>query len=104
MPRLRIEVLKRTLHEELVREKLPPEVVPHVVLCPEVEEGDVYVAESLDAMPTGFCEAAWKDIVSKIGPQLEADPTIAAPFFLSCMDGLRPVTFEVTVLPGRCPK
>jgi len=49
-------------------------------------------------MPDGFCEAAWRDIVNKIKPQLEADPTNTASFFPCCMDGLRPVTFAVTLI------
>lgn len=98
MSRLRIEVLKCVLHEELIQEKLPSEVVPHVTICPEVAEGEIYTAESLDVMPEGFCEAAWKDIINKIAPQLAKDPGNLGTFYLSCMDGLRPVTFEVTPL------
>ncbi|MFC2081859.1 hypothetical protein ACFLSF_00135 [Candidatus Bipolaricaulota bacterium] len=113
MSRLRIEVLKRVLHDDLIQKKMPAEVVPLVTLCPEVEEGEIFIAESLDRIPQGFCEAAWTDIVNKIRPQLAgnppasrelqgnsqaAQPLAEQPFFLSCMDGLRPVTFEVAPL------
>ncbi|MGB2982629.1 MAG: TIGR04076 family protein [Candidatus Bipolaricaulia bacterium] len=84
-----------------------------MTICPEVEEGQVFIAESLDEMPSGFCAAAWTDIVSKIAPQLAEDSSVSQelrsnseaarplaeqPFYLSCMDGLRPVTFEVTLI------
>lgn len=52
------------MHEDLIRERLPEEVVPHVTICPEVEEGQVFIAESLDEVPSGFCAAAWTDIAS----------------------------------------
>lgn len=98
MPRLRIEVLKRVLHEELIREKLPEEVVPHVTICPEVEEGQVFIAASLDQIPEGFCSAAWTDIANKVAPQLAENPNNTGTFYLSCMDSLRPVTFGVSPL------
>jgi len=100
MPKVRITVLKRTLHRDLVDDVIRDEAFrKRFDRCEIFEEGQTFVSEDWPTMPEGFCERAWPDIRHEVAmvmygatvPWIE-QPGVA---ITCCNDGLRPVIFRI---------
>ncbi|MHB9070809.1 MAG: TIGR04076 family protein [Sedimentisphaerales bacterium] len=91
--KVKITVLKRLLHKELL-EKFAESVWPP---CERLSEGQEFVSESVN-MPDGFCSWAWADIqkyvmtLSRGGNFRGTKPGV---FITCCTDGYRPVIFKL---------
>lgn len=96
MPKFKITVLKRMVHQDLVDLYCTPDVnLP----CPVFVEGQEFEIED-GRRPAEFCGSAWDDIYKVFvtlanggsfhGWMKEADGIVAC-----CSDGVRPVVFEV---------
>lgn len=99
MKRVKMEVLKTTLNEELAAEY----GVEGLTTCPMMREGQVFYADY--GKPEGFCDEAWKAIYQYVfalahgcGKELFyygdwiRKPGVA---ICCCNDGLRPVIFRL---------
>lgn len=93
---LRITVLKKLFHDDIVREYTdnPEDWAP----CPKFEIGDTF---TLDASapwdkPEGFCGWAWADIQKMAWGMSRGGPKR---FVTACTDGYRPVIFLLEQLP-----
>jgi len=100
MPKVRITVLKRTLHRDLANEVIRDETLRESFgPCPIFTEGQTFVSEDWPTKPDGFCERAWPDIRHEVAMVMyEATvPWIEEPGFTitCCNDGLRPVLFKI---------
>jgi uncharacterized repeat protein (TIGR04076 family) len=100
MPKVRITVLKRTLHEDLLEHQIQDEASRRSFgRCPIFTEGQTFVSEDWPTKPDGFCERAWPDIRHEAAMVMyEATvPWITAEGFTitCCNDGLRPVIFKI---------
>ena len=94
---VKITVLKRLLHEDLLAEYADSMWTP----CERFREGEEFIARGVN-MPEGFCSWAWADIqkyvmtLSRGGNFVGIKPGI---HIASCTDGFRPVIFKLEVLP-----
>ena len=99
MYKVRITVMKRTVHQDLIDRFELPQDNP----C-EMEIGQSFIAEG-DKKPEGLCESAWETLRPFViglenGEQgfygdWMKDPRSA---MLSCNDGFRPVSFLVEAI------
>ncbi len=94
MKNVKITVMKKTLHRELV--ELYENPMEHD--C-DIREGDVFYSVNGER-PAGFCESAWQSMeyfVKKLseGEGNFFDGWMKNPFsaMISCNDGFRPVSF-----------
>ena len=96
--RVRITVLKRLYHQDLVDQYVLPEKRDTYLSCYRFQEGDEFIVEGFE-MPEGFCPWAWADIHREIiAVKCNAEfPVSTEPgcIIASCTDGLRPVIFKV---------
>jgi len=101
MPKVRITVVKKALHEDLINEHINKERYPDGFgVCGIWDDKAEFVIEDFPAKPEGFpCDWAWADIQRDIAMILfGADlPWMAKPgtAITCCTDGLRPVSFLV---------
>jgi len=100
MPKVRITVLKRTLHRDLADDVIQDETFRmQFDRCQIFEEGQTFLSEEWPTMPEGFCERAWPDIRHEVAMVMyEARvPWIEEPgvTITCCNDGLRPVVFKI---------
>ena len=99
MHNVRITVMKRAVHEDLIEKYENP--IEHA--C-DMKLGDVFVSVNAKR-PEGFCESAW-DVLSPFvmtlahGGENFYDGWMKNPksAMLSCNDGFRPVTFLVETM------
>ena len=90
--RVKITVMKKLYHEDLVREFAanPERWSP----CAHFEIGDSFLTD-LDApweMPRGFCGWAWADIQKTVYGMARGGQDV---FITCCTDGYRPVVFKL---------
>lgn len=99
--KVRITVIRRALHRDLVEEYIRKERYPNgYTACPLWTEGDSFTVEGFPNKPAGFpCDWAWADIQRDVamimfGAHL---PWMTAPgkAVTCCTDGFRPVSFLV---------
>ena len=100
MPKVRITVLKRTLHQDLVDQVIQDEAFRQQFgRCAVFEEGQTFVSKDWPTKPDGFCERAWPDIRHEIAMVMynATIPWIEQPgvTITCCNDGLRPVIFRI---------
>ena len=99
--KVKITVLKKLYHEDLVDAYLLPEKKASYPPCYRFNEGDVFIVDGFE-MPAGFCPWAWADIHREIiSVMFHAEfPNSKKPgsIIASCTDGLRPVIFKVESL------
>lgn len=94
MPKVRIAVIKRALHADLIEKHIKKARFPNGVgVCSAFEDGQEFIVE-------GFpCDWAWADIQRDVAmimfgasaPWMEKDGSTIT----CCTDGLRPVSFLV---------
>ena len=91
--KVKITVLKRTLHKELLEKYAESIWEPCERLC----EGKEFVSEDVN-IPPGFCSWAWADIqkyvltLARGGDFIGVKPGL---FITCCTDGFRPVVFKL---------
>ena len=94
----RITVMKRTLHEDLIREHFP-ESVERMTACPVFEDGQVFDIKGIfPSKPEGFCDLAWADIQRNVAMACMGAKMPSGCAFTCCSDGLRPVTFRIEAI------
>jgi uncharacterized repeat protein (TIGR04076 family) len=89
--RVRITVLRRLLHEDLLRAHADSVWSP----CERLREGQTFVSEGAN-MPDGFCSWAWCDIQKyalTLGRGGDFLGVRTGTFVTCCTDGFRPVLF-----------
>ena len=98
MKKVKITILKTTLHKDLAKEY----GVKSLSTCPMMREGEVYYADY--AKPERFCDEAWKAIYQYVFALAHGvkdiwyyndwikTPGVA---IVSCNDGLRPVIMKL---------
>jgi len=102
MPKIRITVVKRVAHMDLLDEHLNREDFPGAYgPCEIMQEGMEFVIDGVFARrPENFnCQGAWNDIQRNLAsvmyggnlPWIRQPGTVVA----SCSDGLRPVSFRI---------
>ena len=90
---VKITVVRRLLHRELIAEHCTSAWAPCERLC----EGQEFVADGVN-MPEGFCSWAWCDIqkyvmtLARGGNFVGVRPGV---FVAACTDGFRPVLFRL---------
>jgi uncharacterized repeat protein (TIGR04076 family) len=98
LPKCKITVLKRTLHQDLANEYLD-DSYKDMGLCECFEDGQEIVIDPGAGVPEGFCAWAWADIRGDIMtvayggsmPGMKQRGTLIT----GCTDWLRPVIFKV---------
>ena len=91
--KVKITVMKRLLHKELLEEYCESIWEP----CERLKEGQEFVSEGVN-MPAGFCSWAWTDIqkyvmtLARGGNFRGVKPGM---FITCCTDGFRPVIFKL---------
>lgn len=96
MKRIKITVMKRTVHDDLIAEYENP--IEHA--C-DMKVGAVFTV--IDAKrPDGFCESAWDSVMPFVKTLAEGggnfyDGWMKDPYsaMISCNDGFRPVSFYI---------
>ena len=103
MSDVRITVLRKTAHPDLVAEYMGDEVRDARLanpVCTLFQEGDEFIVSSLADCPEGFCVWAWSDMHKEIltlacggdmRPWIKHPGTALA----CCTDALRPVIFKL---------
>ena len=92
---VRITVVKRLFHEDLVAEYTEG---PPWHRCDLFADGQEFVSAGGTTMPPGFCSPAWVDIqkyamaLARGANYVGAKPGV---FVTCCSDGFRPVVFKV---------
>ena len=99
MAKVRITVMKRVLHEDLIDDYLASSAKESGFgLCTAFEEGQEFILEGM-SYPEGFCHWAWADIQRDVMMVLfgQGFPWVEpkATAITCCTDGFRPVTFKV---------
>jgi uncharacterized repeat protein (TIGR04076 family) len=96
MPKCKITVLQKVIHQDLVDEYMEPGVVTSP--CPHFTEGQEFVVD--DYPGQDFCNAAWNDIYKayltlvqggSFSPWMRDEGTM----IVCCSDGIRPVFFKL---------
>lgn len=94
MPKVKITVLKRMIHPDVVDEYASWNMVP----CQVFKDGQEFIVEDDTVLPQGFCAWAYADIHKYImltrldgNPRLKQEGTAIA----CCTDGFRPVVFKI---------
>lgn len=98
--RVKITVVKRAFHEDLIGPPLTERAARSVAPCSDFADGQVSTIDGpLPVKPNGFCDWAWNDIQKQLfivafgGTHENTDPPGIC--FACCTDGLRPVTFRI---------
>jgi len=99
MAKVRITVMKKVLHQDLIDEYLEQSAKKRGFgLCSAFEEGQEFILEGMN-YPEGFCHWAWADIQRDVMMVLfgQGFPWVEpkATAITCCTDGFRPVTFKV---------
>lgn len=99
MAKVRITVMKKVLHQDLLDEYLAPSARERgFSLCSAFEVGDTFVLNGME-YPEGFCHWAWADIQRDVMMVMfgQGFPWVAPAktAITCCTDGFRPVTFKV---------
>jgi uncharacterized repeat protein (TIGR04076 family) len=101
MAKVRITVVKRVIHQDLVDRYLNKERYPNGFgICPLWKDGQQFEVEGFPAKPVDFpCDWAWTDIQRDVAmllfganPPWMVGPGMSLP---CCSDGIRPVSFLV---------
>ena len=90
---VRITVVKRLLHEDLLEECADYVWEP----CERLQVGQEFVCEGIN-MPNGFCSCAWADIQQYVMTLARGGNFIGVRpgcFVTCCTDGFRPVIFRL---------
>ena len=100
--KVKITVLKKLYHEDLVDAYLLPEKKASYPPCYRFNEGDVFIVDGFE-MPAGFCPWAWIDLYRGIstlanGPLVNDWYSYEDRRILCCTDGVRPVIYELALL------
>jgi len=97
---IRITVLKRAFHEDLLAPPLTERTIRQLTPCSDFYDGQEFIVDGpLPAKPEGFCDGAWCDIQKHVyivafgGTFESTDPPGIC--YACCTDGLRPVTFRI---------
>jgi uncharacterized repeat protein (TIGR04076 family) len=97
---VRITVVKRAFHQDLIGPPLTEQVISELTPCSEFHDGQEFIVKGpLPTKPEGFCDWAWCDIQKNLfivayrGTHNGTDPPGIC--FACCTDGLRPVTFRI---------
>ena len=104
MAKVKITILKTTLHQDLVNEYIvDEEFKKSFSTCFVFEEGQTFISEDWPTKPEGFCERAWPDIQHEVAMVMYGAtiPWIEEPGYTitCCNDGLRPVIFKIERIP-----
>jgi uncharacterized repeat protein (TIGR04076 family) len=102
MPRIKITVVKRVAHTDLLEKHMNTDDFPQAAgACEVMKDGQEFIMEGLFARrPENFnCQGAWHDIQRNLAsvmyggnlPWIKQPGTVVA----SCSDGLRPVSFRI---------
>ena len=102
MPKIKITVVKRVAHMDLLDEHMNRADFPQAYgPCEIMKEGQTFIMEGVFARrPEDFsCQGAWNDIQRNLAsimyggdlPWYKQTGTVVA----SCSDGLRPVSFRI---------
>jgi uncharacterized repeat protein (TIGR04076 family) len=95
MPSVRITVVKRPLHADLISEYLP-QFAEQAIPCEKFETGESFLIDRFPPeKPAGFCDWAWVDIQRNVTAALLGAKLTPGCEFTCCSDGLRPVTFRI---------
>ena len=99
MSRIKITVLRKVCHEDLIERYEKPLENP----C-EMREGQIFIANGWEK-PAGLCESAWQSMSPFVmalayGAENLYDGWMKNPksALISCNDGFRPVSFLLEVL------
>jgi uncharacterized repeat protein (TIGR04076 family) len=101
MPKVKITVVKRALHQDLIDNYINKERYPEgFAACKQWTDGQEFVIEDWPERPKDFpCDWAWADIQRDVAmimiganPPWMAKPGMA---LTCCSDGFRPVSFLV---------
>ena len=92
---VRITVMKRPLHSDLIAAHLP-HLNDRAVPCEKFSEGQSFLVDAFPPeKPEGFCDWAWVDIQRNVAMALLGSELTPGCAFTCCSDGLRPVTFRI---------
>ena len=95
MNRVRITVMKRPLHSDLIEAHVP-ELRAAAVPCEKFTEGQSFLVDQFPPeKPEGFCDWAWVDIQRNVAMAVLGAEMTPGCAFTCCSDGLRPVTFHI---------
>ena len=94
---VRITVVRRYLHQDLIDELVEPKTT--IERCPGFADGQEFLFDDWPTKPDGFCDAAWQAIYTGatlcwFDANLESI-TVPNTWIACCPDGLRPVVFTV---------
>ncbi len=99
MKKVRISVMKKVLHSDLIDKYENPLEHP----C-DVQEGQVFIAEGWEK-PEGLCQSAWESMSAFVmalahGGENFYDGWMKNPksAMISCNDGFRPVSFYLETI------
>ena len=98
MAKVKITVVKKAFHQDLIDEYLHPDSKEQGFgICTAFEEGQEFVVGA--ACPEGFCGWAWADIQRDVMAVLFGNGfpwvTPENTAITCCTDGFRPVTFKL---------
>lgn len=91
--KVKITVVRRLLHEDLLKEHAEETWKP----CGRLSEGQEFVSERVN-MPEGFCSWAWADIQKYVMTLARGGDFVGVKpgrFVTCCTDGFRPVVFKL---------
>jgi len=102
MPKIKITVVKRAAHVDLLKQYMNTDDFPQATgPCEVMQDGQEFIMDGLFARrPETFnCQGAWNDIQRNLAsvmyggdlPWIRQPGTVVA----SCSDGLRPVSFLI---------
>ena len=99
MAKVKITVMKKVLHQDLLDDYLDPEAKANgFALCTAFEEGEEIILNGMN-YPEGFCHWAWADIQRDVMMVMfgQGFPWVKpkATAISCCTDGFRPVTFKI---------
>jgi uncharacterized repeat protein (TIGR04076 family) len=98
MPKCKITVVKRTIHQDLI-DKYLSDTRESFGRCQAFEDGQEFILDGFPLKPEGFCDWAWADIHRDVVATIFGGsyPWIQQPgtAITCCTDGLRPVIFKV---------
>ena len=110
MTKVKLTVVKKAVHEELIEKHIKKARFPDGVgVCDAFETGQEFIVEGFPKRPEGFlCDWAWADIQRDVAmimfggsaPWMEKEGSTVT----CCTDGLRPVSFLVERLDEQTPE
>jgi uncharacterized repeat protein (TIGR04076 family) len=97
--KVKISVVKKAVHRDLIEEYLAPEAkAKGFDICTAFEEGEEFIVDGTK-FPEGFCHWAWADIQRDVAMVLfgQGYPWVKQreTAITCCTDGFRPVTFKL---------